>query len=63
MKNLDLMDLNESKGVAYDTLRFIEAYQAQLRAINEHILKLENSQNETSQVKKELQGKEKITPK
>jgi len=57
------MDLNESKGVAYDTLRFIEAYQAQLRAINEHILKLENSQNETSQVKKELQGKEKITPK
>ncbi len=58
MKNLEQMDLQESKSMAYDTLRYIEAYQAQLRAINEHIAILENSQKVTASDFKELEKKE-----
>jgi len=61
MKKLEEATLEELKSAAYDTLRFIEAYQSQLRAINERILTLENSQKETSSIK-EAKVESKLTP-
>jgi prefoldin subunit 5 len=63
MKNLEQMDLQESKSAAYDSLRFIEAYQAQLRAINEHIAKLEDSQKTSSDMKEPEKKKEVVEAK
>lgn len=43
-QNLQTIDLGTLKALAYDTLRFVEAYQIKLRAINEQIMKKENEQ-------------------
>ena len=44
-KKIEEMSVENLKAMAYDSLRFIEAYQARLRAINEQIMKKENELN------------------
>jgi len=44
-KKIEEMSVENLKAMAYDSLRFIEAYQSQLRAINEQIMKKENELN------------------
>jgi uncharacterized coiled-coil protein SlyX len=63
MKILEQATIEELKVAAYDTLRLIEAYQAQLRAINERILTLENSQKSVGSEMKEPEKKEEVEAK
>ena len=58
MKKIEEMNVEELKAIAYDTLRYVEAYQKQLQTINAEIAKKENTDAvKTEEIEKEKKEK------